>query len=72
MLILIILTSELCFAGDYVNSYCKKKTSSKSCLVSGLGSESSHEGMIDKETKTKERKYLGGECLHTNTLRWRR
>ena len=27
-------------------------------MMSGSGSESSHEGMINKETKTKEGKYL--------------
>ena len=32
------------------------------------GSKSSHESMIDKETKTKKGRYLGGGCLHTNTL----
>ena len=38
----------------------------------GSGSESSHESIIDKETKTKKGKYLGGKRLHTNTLRWQR
>ena len=37
--------------------------------MSGPGSESSHESIIDKETKTKKGEYLGGECLYTNTLR---
>ena len=36
--------------------------------MSGLGLESSYKGTIDKETKTKKGKYLGSECLHTNTL----
>ena len=38
----------------------------------GSGSESSHESIIDKKTKTKKERYLGGKCLHTNTLKWRR
>ena len=38
-------------------------------LLSELGSESSHESMIDKKTKTKKEKYLDNKCLHTNTLR---
>ena len=36
--------------------------------MSGPGPESSHGGMIDKETKTKEGRYLDGECLHTNKV----
>ena len=37
--------------------------------MSESGSESSHKSIIDKKTKTKEGKYLGDRCLHTNTLR---
>ena len=48
--------------GEKIKSECDTKA------LSGPGPESSHGGMIDKETKTKEGKYLGGGCLHTNTL----
>ena len=40
--------------------------------MSELGLESSYKSIIDKKTKTKEEKYLGDECLHTNTLRLQR
>ena len=40
-----------------------------SLLLSGSGSESSHESMINKKTKTKKERYLDNKCLHTNTLR---